>query len=714
MKRTGLLLFSIFLATTHSALAQLVCLPSPRLLTLMPMGGQGGSEVEVALTGDYLENVTELVFSDPSITTVPVEGKTNTFKVQIPAETSPGIYDARVVSRLGISSPRAFTVGALPEIICSKPNETPETALLLETNSVCNAVMAQKAVDYYTFTAKKDQRLVVECAAAGIDSRLTPVVILADETGRDIMVNRTGGILDFTPDKEQKFFIKVHDLTYQGGARHFYRLAISEVAADAPAPRQPASKGVSSMSWPPTGLSENPGMVETEPEAGPEKPHLVKLPFDVAGSFYPAADVDTYEFTAKKGETWWIEVASERLGRPTDPFVLVQKVDRKDGKETYTDVAELYDIKSPVKTSSNGYSYDGPPYNVGSPDILDKCEVKEDGTYQIQIRDLFGGTRNAPENIYRMVVRKAAPDFAIAAWGVHMTLRNGDRAAFSKPMSLRAGAGMVLEVLAVRRDGFNDPIELEMKGLPKGVTAAGLTIPAGKSVGHVLLHADESAKPGWSLASITGTAEIDGKQVVHSCKLATMEWPVKDAKQEIPAPRLVANMPVSVSDSELASLSFGAEADKTWQANVDEKLTIPLKAIWREEFSGTSVKLKTYGSGFEKLKEFEVPLKAENHEVEIDLKALKVKPGDYTIAFYGGAVTKYRYNPDAVAEATEKVAQLKAAEAVDKAALAAAEKALAAAKKAATPKDIVDIVVSKPVRISVVEADAKAVASAKP
>jgi hypothetical protein len=68
--------------------------------------------------------------------------------------------------------------------------------------------------------------------------------------------------------------------------------------------------------------------------------------------FYPAADVDTFEFTAKKGETWWVEVASERLGLNTDPFVLVQQV--KDGK--FTDVAELYDIAPPMKVTSNGYS----------------------------------------------------------------------------------------------------------------------------------------------------------------------------------------------------------------------------------------------------------------------------------------------------------------------------------------------------------------------
>ena len=68
-----------------------------------------------------------------------------------------------------------------------------------------------------------------------------------------------------------------------------------------------------------------------------------------------------------------------------------------------------------------------------------KFEIKEDGTYRLQVRDLFGGTRSEPDNVYRLIVRQAAPDFSLAAWAVHMTLRNGDRAALSKPMALRAG-----------------------------------------------------------------------------------------------------------------------------------------------------------------------------------------------------------------------------------------------------------------------------------
>ncbi len=735
------------------AFAQLVVLPAPRLMTIMPMGGQTGSTVEVTITGQNTEDVTELLFSTPKITSKPLLGPNgnpveNQFVVTIASDAPVGVHDVRVMSRLGISSARAFSVGKLPEQTRTEPNTSLETAMSLPVNSICNAVMTKRAVDFYRFKAKRGKRIAVECASVGIDSKLTPVLIIADAKGRDLMVNRTGGILDFTPPMEGDYVIKVNDLTYQGSERHFYRLAIQEVARDATPLRQPSTARVSSMSWPPEGLSTAAETVEAEPNDTPGQAHKLPLPFDVAGTFFPAADVDTYEFSAKKGETWWVEVASERLGLPTDPFVLIQTVTQQDGKEMLVDVAELYDIKSPVKVSSNGYSYDGPPYDVGSPDVLGKVEIKEDGTYRLQVRDLFGGTRNDPNNRYRLIVRQAAPDFALAAWAVHMTLRNGDRAAFSKPMALRAGGAMALEVLAIRRDGFNDEIELNMEGLPAGMTATGLKIPAGKSVGHIIITADESAKPGSSLANITGHATIDGIVVTRPCRLASMEWPVRDAKQEIPSPRLVNHVPVSVSQSEKAPLSLAAAEDKVWEATVGETLKIPLKATWREEFSGTSIKLKTYGAGFENVKEFELPLKAETHEAVIDLASLKTPPGDYTIAFYGGAVAKYRYNPVAVAEseAAQKAAEAEAKASAERASKLATEAANAPAEQkaaaedaakqavekqkladkaladaasrikavtaAAAPKDTVDIYVSKPIRITVKPAPAVTAAAA--
>ena len=724
------------------AFAQQVCLPSPRLLTIMPMGGQAGTSLEVSITGENAEDVSALLFSTPKITAKPVlgaDGKAveSKFLVAIAADAPVGVHDARVLSRLGVSSARAFSVGKLPEITRTKPNDSVEKALALSMNSLCNAVMTKRAVDFYSFQAVKGKRVAVDCATVGIDSKLTPVLIIADAQGRDLLVNRTGGVLDFTPPADGTFLIKVHGLTFQGGAESFYRLALQEIKGSGPAPHQPVTATVSSMSWPPAGLPATAQTQEVEPNNQQGQAQKITLPCDIAGSFFPAADVDTYEFTAKKGEVWWVEVASERLGLNTDPFVLVQQVKKTGDKETLADVAELNDITSPMKISSNGYSYDGPVYDAGSPDVLGKVEIKEDGLYRLQLRDLFGGTRNEPGNVYRLIVRKAAPDFALTAWAVHMTLRNGDRAALSKPIALRAGAALAFEVVVIRRDGFDGEIEISMDGLPAGMTATGLTIPAGKAVGHLIINAAENAKPGHSIASLFGRAKINGETVTRSCRVASVAWPVKDAKGEIPAPRLMADIPVSVTDSEQAPITIAVE-NKVFEAKVGESLKIPLKATWRNDFTGTSIKLKAYGAGFESMKEFDLPIKAATQEAVLDLAALKTPPGDYTIAFYGIGISKYRYNPEAVklAQEAQKKAEQEAlavatsskklitdaagatpsnpkTDTANAAKIAAEKQKLAEAAKteatkrmktvteAAEPKDTVDIFVSQPVRISV-------------
>jgi hypothetical protein len=388
-----------------------------------------------------------------------------------------------------------------------------------------------------------------------------------------------------------------------------------------------------------------------------------------------------------------------------------------------------------MKVMSNGYSYDGPPYDAGSPDVNGKFEIKEDGTYRLQVRDLFGGTRSDANNVYRLIVRQATPDFSLAAWAVHMTLRNGDRASLSKPMALRAGDSRAFEVVVQRRDGFDGEIDITMENLPPGVTAAGLGIAKGKPYGHLILTASSDAKRGFSLAKLMGKATINGTVVTRPVRVASMEWPVKDAKGEIPAPRLMADVPVSVTDSEKAPITIAAE-NKLWEAKVGETLKIPLKITWRNEFNGTSIKVKAYGEGFTGIKEFDIPIKAATQDAVIDLAALKVAPGDYTMAFQSLGICEYSYNPAAVplAEAAQKKAEQLAATAAAEAkklaatdanaaklaaekqkqaeaAMADAAKRMKAISSAAAPADTVDIIISEPIRISVKAAQ---VASAAP
>ena len=722
--------------------AQSVCLPAPRLLTTMPMGGTAGSQVEITISGENLEEADDLVFSDPRITAshkLDAAGKPepNKYLVTIADSCPKGLYEARVMTRLGISSSRAFSVGHLPEVIPTRPNTSLATAMELKLNSLCNAVMTVKAVDHYAFEAKKGERVVVDCASRGIDSKLDAVLIIADQAGNDLLVERRSGVLDFTVPQDGKYIIKVHELTFSGGPAYFYRLALRVLPPGESIVRQPSTHSVSSFSWPPTGLPEQAGLAEIEPNNGRMNAQRISLPCDITGSFFPAADVDVFEFEAKKGDVWWVEIASERLGRPTDPTALVQHVSGPANAEKLTDVAEFSDIPSPVKVSSNGYAYDGPPYDAGTADFLGKLEIKEDGIHRLQLSDLFGGTRNDPRNVYRLIIRKPTPDFAVVSWALHMELRNGDRNALSKPIALRGGSTMAMEVVVVRRDGFDGDIDLEMSGLPEGVTARGLKIPAGKTRGIMLISAHQDAPRSRATATFVGTAQIDGTKVTRPCRLASMAWPIPDAWGEIPSPRLLADVPVSVSGFEYAPISIVPSGTSLFEVNAGEKLAIPLVLTRRCEFSGATMQLKAFGAGFENLPPFDVSLSTDFSEATLDLAAMKTPPGDYLIGFYGSAVAKYRRRPEAIiaAQAAHQKAEeeriavealaaklaeeaksapadkkseadqaAEAAQAKQKAAISAVAMAAEQLKKAteiAAPTDLVDIVVSEPIAIRV-------------
>lgn len=742
-------LAGLFLAS--SANAQSVGLPTPRLLTTMPMGGQVGMQVDITVTGEELDDAGELLFSDPRLTAVPKldpSGKPvpNQYTVAIAADCPIGVYETRIRTRLGLSSPRVFSVNNQPELVQKAGNTSVANAMELPLNSIVNAVMSGRSADHYAFTGQKGQRIFVDVASRGIDSKLEAVVVIGDSLGRDLVVERRTGALDYLLPEGGKYIIKIHELTFQGGPAFYYRLALRELAPGEVAVRQPATRRVSAFSWPPTGLPDQAATTEAEPNNTAAQVQKITLPCDIAGAFATAADVDLFEFEAKAGEVWWIEVASERLGLPTDPAVVVQQVTKTGETETLIDVAELSDIPSPVKVSSNGYAYDGPPYNAGSSDVLGQVEIKADGIYRLQLTDLFGGTRNDPKNVYRLIIRKAAPDFALVAWGLHQELRNGDRNAVSKPITLRGGATQALEVVAIRRDGFDGEIELVMDNLPEGVTAQGIKIPAGKNRGLMLITAKSDAPRGLSFANFLGRSTINAQPVTHSCPVATVAWPIPDSWGEIPAPRLTADIPVSVSGVDQSAITI-APTSPLLEVVAGQTVTVPFAVSRRSDFQGASTPLRAIGCGMESVKALEVNFSSDKAEATIDTAALKCVPGDYVLAFHGPAVVKYRHHPEAVpaaeqakAEAEKAIAAIEAevkqamelaasagaaatpeqkatadkalAEITEKqkaaqAALAAATEKLKQATAVAQPRDIVDIVVAEPITIRVQPAEAK-------
>src|SRR5262249_54067490 len=142
-------------------------------------------------------------------------------------------HDCRLVNKWGVSNPRAFVVGDLAEVAEKEPNDDVKDAQRVELNSTINGVIGSPTdVDYFVFTGKKGQRVVVSCLASTIDSRLTPALEMYDGGNRPVAHNRNyqgnDALVDYTLPKDGDYYVRLYQFTHAAGsAEYFYRLSIS-------------------------------------------------------------------------------------------------------------------------------------------------------------------------------------------------------------------------------------------------------------------------------------------------------------------------------------------------------------------------------------------------------------------------------------------------------------------------------------------------------
>ena len=104
-------------------------------------------------------------------------------------------------------------------------------------------------------------------------------------------------------------------------------------------------------------------------------------------------------------------------------------------------------------------------------------EAPADGDYFVRLRDVrgLGGERYS----YRLTLREPAPDFEVML----------DPKSFNVPR----GGRVSVTVTADRKDGFDGPIDVELRDLPAGVTATSGRIPAGAAATVLMMSADDDA-----------------------------------------------------------------------------------------------------------------------------------------------------------------------------------------------------------------------------
>lgn len=742
-------------------------LPTPQLTSIYPPGAKQGAAVDLAVAGADLDDGDRLLFSHPGIVATPklsdpsefVKGQKpvpGAFRVQVAPDVPAGIYEVRAISRFGVSNPRAFVIGSTDELLEAGGNNQADKAIELAIGAVVNGRADANARDYYKVTLAQGQRVLIECQARLIDSRMDAMLVLLDPNQREVARSRDfrsgDPMIDFTAPAAGVYTIVIYDFVFAGGADHFYRLsahnrpyidfvyppsglagstapvtvygrnlpggqvdeqvkvagrALEKVAAPVAFPGAPNTQRLSSnrtsdprsvfLDEVDVSLAGNvpyslhlaaaPVIVEAEPNSNAAQAQKITLPCEIVGQFYPARDVDYFQFDAKKGESYQIETLAHRMGLNSDPVMRVQRVTKNDkGEEVLADIATVDD-------PGDRNNRIGGDFDTSTDDPAYRFAVPEDGTYRLSIRDQFGDARNDPRYVYRASITPLRPDF-------RMVVVPQPTVSPPNPQALPLGASVVrrggtasLQVQIERQHDLNGEIQLTVEGLPAGVQAPPVTVAAGATSATIIVVANDNVESWAGPVKVVGKAAVAGGEVVRQAKGGAVTWGTGNRQQQLPVFRTTSDIVFAVCGKDLdPALAVPAE-NKVWETSLGGTLTIPVNLTRRGEYK-EAVKLVAAGlPGEIKPGELNLDPNTATANLSVPINNQATKPGLYTFVLRSDSKFKYVRNPDAIKSAeddqqlvtqlqTQADAKAKETTAAKDAAVKAAEESAAGQKQA--------------------------------
>jgi hypothetical protein len=564
---SAVLVAAAVLGVGANALAQL---PTPRLVSVYPTGARQGSGLEVTVTGKDLVDPARLYFSHPGITCELIpepEGKPPRFKVAVARDVPVGVHDVRFVGKYGASNPRAFVVGDQEESLEQEPNNERTAANRVSLNSVvCGQMNGGEDLDWFVFTAQKGQRVLIECWAWRIDSRLDGSLFLYDAAGKQLAVSQDDNsrdekndpLLDVDIPADGEYFLRLSDFLYGGGQTYGYRLRfgmaplidfalptgarpgettpitlygrnlpggessgmairgrpLDKLVQPVNAPADPllaTSLRASQVLRPPASLL-NAMEVQVPSSQGVSNPRLLLL----------APGPESLEIepnnTPEQAQRLTLPAAvSGQFGaaKDLDYFVFSAKKDerleisvtcQRIGSPADPDLeVQRMDGNLLANPQDDGENIGQIRFTTSSRDIRYLFNPPGDGDYRLRLEHLYGQVQGGPQFVYRLEVAPPRPDFQLICQPTHET--QGDNHV------LYRGGRERLDVLVWRLGGHEEPITISARNLPPGVTMQPVTLwPKGKWA-TLVLEAALDAPIGEAEIEVVGVSQNSGAPV---------------------------------------------------------------------------------------------------------------------------------------------------------------------------------------------------------
>lgn len=621
------------------------------------------------------------------------------FKITIPGDMPLGAYDARVVGKWGISNPRAFMVGDLNEILEKEPNNDVPQAQLVPMNTTINAIINSNTdVDYFQFDGKKDQKIVIRCDASNIDSKLNPQLEVYSEKGKKLAINRNyldrNSVASIIVPEDGKYYVRLSSFAYlQGGNDSFYRCSITEAPwIDAVYPSvveagkannvtligrnlpsgqvdptilingKPGEKAEVSINPPAEPLQQNevaysllqlpslvtvegfeyrakngagtsnpvlltyskfPVILDNQDNDSEEKAQRVTLPATVCGKIEKAGDRDIYVFTAKKGDVYSFEAIADRFGLPINLFYQIRRMDNKQIMASVYTHPEIPDFVN--------------NYPVLSEDPKSTFTAPADGDYQIIVSSATAYSQYGARFIYRLNLYKQQPDFDV--------LLVSNNTANAGGITVHQGGSQEMEVILIRKDGFDNEVLLEAEGLPGDVVCQPQVIGPKLKQSVLVLQAKDNAKDWAGSFKVKATATVDGKKVTRYVRTGCVVWPTPN---NVPVmgrisrticlsvrekgPFALAVDPAKIEVPVGGNFEVKVKSNRNWKEMKDQQIQL-VRLTAPAQTNGTPI--NTPNTNIDKGKD--------EATVKVNLPTNAV-PGEFELVLQGKA--KFQYQPD--------------------------------------------------------------------
>ncbi len=630
-------------------------LPAPRLLLVLPCGGQQGATQEVVVTGQELDEPQTLHFNFPGVRVEPLGAATGPminpnpkkkkggmqapaansfrFKVTLPAAAPPGIQDVRVVTKYGVSNPRAFVVGDGKEAVEKEPNNDVISAQRIELNSSVSGIIASPTdVDYFRFAGKRGQRVVVSCLTTSIDSRL-PASVRVFHGDKELAANRNyfhnDALCDVLLPADGDYDVRVCSFGYtQSGPDHFYRLTVSTapwIDAIHPCVVEPGKATDVTVYGRnlPGGQPDPKAVVDgrvldrvtyrVTPPADPKQ--TSRLAF--SGHLPPNASMlDGFEVRLRNAsgssnpflltyarapvvldnEANDTALTAQRLTLPCEVAGHIEKKGDRDwyafsAKKGQVVMIELYgdrlgaphDLSLAVRSASGGtvVDLDDTP-EVMSNHFYSRTDdppryrfvAPADGDYRVLVTSRDAYLQAGPRYYYRL---RLTPE----QHGFHVVAVPPGGASPDAAIVRRSGQ-QAFTLYIWRLDGWDGDITVTGDNLPAGVTLPPQVLPAGSKLSVVVVSAADDA-PLWTGAiRLLASAKVDGRQVTQEVRPATATWALPANVQNIPSlSRMDRELVLAVRERGPFNLQV-AKSKFVARAGEQLKVSLKLQRFWPE------------------------------------------------------------------------------------------------------------------------------------